>query len=100
MPRSSWWQIESDLENLYGGRLAETEVGALIQVAEDSHGGQSLADTGRLWSLGERVRLDNDPPIVGTVVAVYPGGDTRVEIDGTNDYLTVDENYWTAEERP
>ena len=35
MPRSSWRQIESDLENLYGDELVNTEVGADIFVTEE-----------------------------------------------------------------
>lgn len=35
MPRSAWHQIESDLENLYGDDLINTEVGSEIFVKED-----------------------------------------------------------------
>lgn len=35
MPRSSWWQIERDLENLYGTSLSDTEVGESIEILSE-----------------------------------------------------------------
>jgi hypothetical protein len=45
-----------------------------------------------MFEIGDYVRL-KDSKIFGQVWMVYPGGDTTIEIDGTIDYLTVDENY-------
>lgn len=49
---------------------------------------------GRLWKLGDRVRLD--VPVIGTVIDVQSGGHTVVEPDGTIDQVGADENYWSA----